>query len=85
MNKLEGSGFSGNRNRKWAIARAAPNWLAIVAAFAFVFWIVWGSDGGRDRLVVYCAHDSVYSKEILDRFAAESGIAVEVKFDTEAT
>lgn len=38
-----------------------------------------------DPLVVYCAHDSVFSEIILKEFEQESGIRVEPRFDTEAT
>ena len=38
-----------------------------------------------EPLVVYCAHDSVYSEEILRRFEEQTGIRVERVFDTEAT
>lgn len=41
------------------------------------------SDG--DSLVVYCAHDAVYSREVLDEFTRQTGISVAVRFDTEAT
>ena len=51
----------------------------LVAAYHF------GRAGGRDRLVVYCAHDSVYSESILREFQKRSGIAVAPVFDTEAT
>jgi iron(III) transport system substrate-binding protein len=44
--------------------------------------LLWGTGGG---LVVYCAHDRVYSEEILARFTEETGIAVRPRFDTEAT
>ncbi|MBL7223601.1 MAG: extracellular solute-binding protein [Candidatus Brocadiae bacterium] len=40
---------------------------------------------GAEPLVVYCAHDAVYSKQILDRFTEETGIAVRFVPDTEAT
>jgi iron(III) transport system substrate-binding protein len=40
---------------------------------------------GPEPLVVYCAHDSVYSEQILRRFEEETGIPVAAKFDTEAT
>lgn len=39
----------------------------------------------RERLVVYCAHDAVYAEDILRKFERETGIRVDVKFDTEAT
>lgn len=43
------------------------------------------SESTADKLVVYCAHDSVYSEKILKKFEQESGIDVEIRFDTEAT
>jgi iron(III) transport system substrate-binding protein len=45
----------------------------------------YGSAPGRAPLVVYCAHDSVYSAEILREFERQTGIPVEIRFDTEAT
>jgi iron(III) transport system substrate-binding protein len=36
-------------------------------------------------LVVYCAHDQVFSAPILERFTRETGIELEVRHDTEAT
>ena len=36
-------------------------------------------------LVVYCAHDQVFSDPILERFTRETGIEVRVRHDTEAT
>ena len=36
-------------------------------------------------LVVYCAHDAVYAKQILDDFSRRTGIRVQARFDTEAT
>jgi iron(III) transport system substrate-binding protein len=38
-----------------------------------------------ERLVVYCAHDSIYSEAILREFERRSGIPVAIRFDTEAT
>jgi iron(III) transport system substrate-binding protein len=38
-----------------------------------------------DALVVYCAHDAIFSQQILDDFTKETGIAVTPRFDTEAT
>lgn len=38
-----------------------------------------------DVVVVYCAHDAVYAQEILTAFEQETGIRVDVKFDTETT
>jgi iron(III) transport system substrate-binding protein len=39
----------------------------------------------RRHLVVYCAHDSVYSEAVLRRFEAETGTPVAIRFDSEAT
>lgn len=36
-------------------------------------------------LVVYCAHDSLYADDILNRFTEQTGIPVVVRYDTEAT
>lgn len=38
-----------------------------------------------DALVVYCAHDEAFARQILDDFERETGIRVAVKFDTEAS
>lgn len=39
----------------------------------------------QNRMTVYCAHDSVYSEPILKQFEKETGIRVNIRFDTEAT
>lgn len=57
---------------------------AIVATVA-VLVVSSGCARDPDALVVYCAHDSVYSEQILRRFEQETGIPVSIKFDTEAT
>ncbi len=59
-----------------------PALLAVVGS-VFLFSGCGGDE--KPSLVVYCAHDAVYSKKILDRFEEETGIAVAAKFDTEAT
>ena len=56
---------------------------AVAAALVGAVLVVWGI--GRGGLVVYCAHDRVYSESILERFTEETGIAVSPRFDTEAT
>ncbi|MGE4003673.1 MAG: extracellular solute-binding protein, partial [Planctomycetaceae bacterium] len=58
--------------------------LCTLAAAAMGVLLGCGSRGS-DTLVVYCAHDSVYSEQILRRFEQESGVPVSIKFDTEAT
>ena len=55
--------------------------LILAALILAGFWVTTLSDG----LVVYCAHDAVYSKQILDDFTRQTGIRVQVRFDTEAT
>ncbi|MBW3543654.1 MAG: ABC transporter substrate-binding protein, partial [Planctomycetes bacterium] len=62
--------------------------LAAVAALALVALAIVRSGNtvaGRRPLVVYCAHDSIFSKEILDAFARDTGIPLDVRYDTEAT
>ena len=39
----------------------------------------------RNALVVYCAHDSVYSQQVLRAFEFRTGIKLKVRFDSEAT
>ena len=58
--------------------------IGIAIVFAAVQYLSNSATGGKP-LVVYCAHDAVYSDEVLDRFEAETGITVSVVHDTEAT
>ena len=53
-----------------------------VAAFFALFFV---SETPDDALVVYCAHDAVYSEDLLRRFEEQTGINVVRQFDTEAT
>lgn len=50
-----------------------------------VLAVLWLSTQSSSALVVYCAHDAVYSAEILEEFERQTGIHVETRFDTEAT
>ncbi|MFT5127522.1 MAG: iron(III) transport system substrate-binding protein [Rhodothermales bacterium] len=65
------------------------NWqkpFLVIALLAGVTLLFLASRYGKAQpLVVYCSHDSVYSEEVLRAFEAESGIPVEIRFDTEAT
>jgi iron(III) transport system substrate-binding protein len=54
--------------------------IVILLAGFFVF-----RKGDRSALVVYCAHDSIYSEKILRDFEKRTGIPVAIRFDTEAT
>ncbi len=69
---------------------SSPGTTAVIGALAaLILAAVWLSGSltgsGRDALVVYCAHDAVYAEDILRQFEQQTGIAVEVRFDTEAT
>lgn len=78
---------SSGEARRWVLPLVAVAAVVLVG----VSWFVFGGGarsfgGGSDEaLVVYCAHDAVYSEAILDQFERETGIPVEVRFDTEAT
>lgn len=61
--------------------------LAITALVAALFGVsTWRSSRSNSdtALVVYCAHDAVFSEQILKRFESETGISVTVRFDEEA-
>jgi iron(III) transport system substrate-binding protein len=66
---------------------AAPFVLLTGAVLLLVAWTLFRAPNSADadRLVVYCAHDAVYAEEILQKFQRETGIRVDVRFDTEAT
>lgn len=60
--------------------------LAIVEVVAIVaVGLVFYYQQQSDALVVYCAHDAMFSEEILNAFEQKTGIKVETRFDTEAT
>jgi iron(III) transport system substrate-binding protein len=54
--------------------------LALVIGFAWFY-----HSPGRNGLVVYCAHDSIYAEAILKEFTKQTGIPVVARYDTEAT
>ncbi|OYW21189.1 MAG: hypothetical protein B7Z55_06055 [Planctomycetales bacterium 12-60-4] len=65
-----------------------PVWLvALVAGLGlFGVWLSGRSAiGGTGALVVYCAHDAVYSESVLREFERQTGIPLDIRFDTEAT
>ena len=72
--KSEGGLFSG-----WGLLTIFEG-IAILAVGLVFFY-----QQHSDALVVYCAHDAVYSEEILNAFEQKTGINVEPRFDTEAT
>lgn len=55
-------------------------WLLPLALHA----ILGCSSGAASRVVVYCAHDREFADEILKQFEKESGLKVDVLYDTEA-
>lgn len=57
--------------------------VLIVIGFLIIYRLFWYC--GREPLVVYCAHDSIYSEKVLKEFERRTGISVSVRFDTEAT
>lgn len=69
---------------------SSPGATAVIGALAaLILTAVWLtgtiSSRSRDALVVYCAHDAVYSEQVLRQFEQQTGIPVEIRFDTEAT
>jgi iron(III) transport system substrate-binding protein len=56
---------------------------ALVALLFGGYHLLWAPH--RQSLVVYCAHDSIYADAILRDFERQTGIAVAVRYDTEAT
>ncbi|MCX7408882.1 MAG: substrate-binding domain-containing protein [Planctomycetales bacterium] len=73
---------SHSSNGRWSVL--LPVFAALVLAG---FWLSGPSreEGDLKSLVVYCAHDSVYADAILKDFEKQSGIRVDVRYDTEAT
>ncbi|MHC4879580.1 MAG: substrate-binding domain-containing protein [Planctomycetota bacterium] len=59
--------------------------IAVIVALIGLLSLTWSGRAAKEGLVVYCAHDSVYSEEVLRDFERETGIPVEIRFDTEAT
>lgn len=60
--------------------------LILLAAIALGLLFSLGTPEGADEpLVVYCAHDAVFSEDILRAWSRESGIPISIRFDTEAT
>lgn len=67
--------------------RAALTGVCIIlglAAVAAAIWPAWFT-GKQNAIVVYCAHDSVYADGILKDFEKQTGIPVNVLYDSEAT
>lgn len=61
--------------------------IAVLAMGLVGGWWLWDRSrvGDRETLVVYCAHDAIYADSVLQEFERKTGIAVRVRYDTEAT
>jgi len=69
-------------DRRWTVL------IPVLCAFFLIaLWMAGNArpGSGSDSLVVYCAHDFVYADQILKEFERQSGIHVDVRYDTEAT
>ena len=53
-------------------------------SFVVLLCLVAGCGGGEEPLVVYTSVDAQYARPVLERFEAETGIAVRAVYDTEA-
>ncbi|MAE65426.1 MAG: ABC transporter substrate-binding protein [Phycisphaeraceae bacterium] len=65
--------------------RVAPLALPILIVVVVLLAHRWWWSGAADALVVYCAHDSIFSRSIIDDFEAQSGLEVDLRLDNEAT
>jgi len=65
--------------------RAALTLAAVALAAAAAIPFLGDVPAASDPLVVYCAHDSLFSEDILREFEEQTGIPVSIQFDTEAT
>jgi iron(III) transport system substrate-binding protein len=63
--------------------RQTKLFLLLILALGLMI-LIWQT-ANRGKLTVYCAHDAIFAEEILRRFEKKTGIAVAVKFDSEAT
>lgn len=60
--------------------------LAIITVVALLgVWLSQPTRGTHPPLVVYCAHDAIYSSDVLQEFERQTGIPLQVRYDTEAT
>jgi iron(III) transport system substrate-binding protein len=66
------------------VALTSVGIILCVGALAAAIWPAWFT-GSQNALVVYCAHDSVYADSVLKDFQKQTGIAVNVLYDSEAT
>lgn len=70
-----------------------PIYTTILIAAVFIVAILvysYQSDSpsgidGNQTLTVYCAHDAVHAQQVFDAFTQQTGIKVNIRYDTEAT
>jgi iron(III) transport system substrate-binding protein len=66
-------------------ASRATTAAVLVVLICLVATLSWLARVPDDALVVYCAHDSIYSDAILQKFQDRTGIKLVIRYDTEAT
>ncbi|MBM81606.1 MAG: ABC transporter substrate-binding protein [Planctomycetaceae bacterium] len=59
--------------------------ICVLLTIAAGYLMFSSGSGQDDALVVYCAHDSVFSERVLRKFEQDTGIKLKIRFDTEAT
>ena len=71
---------------KWIELHSKPwFWGSIAGIFACGIIAWWMAQPRIPIMTVYCAHDAVHAKEILEQFRKETKIKFDVVYDTEAT
>lgn len=65
--------------------RRLPAVVALLAAAAFLPWLLRIRQTDQRRVVIYCAHDAIFADRILKAFEQQSGITVDVRYDEEAS
>ncbi len=86
MTLTEGRRWHTIRRVKRIEIHSKPGFYGSIAGFVAMAIFVWWMVHPREpKLTIYCAHDSVYSEAILEDFERETGIPLDIKFDTEAT
>ena len=94
LSESDGGGAAGDDSNQAKVpdrpraGRGQRPWLVPVVVAVIIISALWRWPRPGDvpgELVVYCAHDSIYSEQILGAFERSTGIRVVVRFDTEAT
>lgn len=61
-----------------------PKGTLILLGLMSLVVLIWQTTH-REKLVVYCAHDSTFAESILRQFERKTGIPISIVYDTEAT